>query len=47
VPDFPESLRTIGEIALHVGSSKVMYTDYALRLRVTHLGERRGRAMAA
>lgn len=25
----PESLRTIGEIALHVGSSKVMYTDYA------------------
>jgi len=25
----PESLRTIGEIALHVGSSKVMYTDHA------------------
>src|SRR6188474_1219636 len=25
----PNSLRTIGEIALHVGSSKVMYTDYA------------------
>jgi uncharacterized damage-inducible protein DinB len=25
----PASLRTIGEIALHVGSSKVMYTDYA------------------
>jgi uncharacterized damage-inducible protein DinB len=25
----PKSLRTIGEIALHVGSSKVMYTDYA------------------
>ena len=25
----PESLRTIGEIAMHVGSSKVMYTDYA------------------
>lgn len=25
----PESLRTIAEIALHVGSSKVMYTDYA------------------
>ncbi len=25
----PNSLRTIGEIALHVGSSKVMYTDHA------------------
>lgn len=25
----PESIRTIGEIALHVGSSKVMYMDYA------------------
>jgi hypothetical protein len=25
----PGSVRTIGEIALHVGSSKVMYTDYA------------------
>jgi uncharacterized damage-inducible protein DinB len=25
----PQSLRTIGEIAMHVGSSKVMYTDYA------------------
>ena len=25
----PESLRTIGEIALHVGSSKVMYTNHA------------------
>ena len=25
----PNSVRTIGEIALHVGSSKVMYTDHA------------------
>jgi len=25
----PGSLRTIGEIALHVGSSKVMYENYA------------------
>jgi uncharacterized damage-inducible protein DinB len=25
----PESMRTIAEIALHVGSTKVMYTDYA------------------
>ncbi len=25
----PESVRTIGEIVLHVGSSKVMYRDYA------------------
>ncbi|HVM29763.1 MAG TPA: DinB family protein [Candidatus Limnocylindrales bacterium] len=25
----PNSLRTIGEIALHLGSSKVMYTHYA------------------
>ncbi len=25
----PNSLRTIGEIALHVGSSKIMYTHYA------------------
>lgn len=29
----PESLRTIGEIALHVGSCKVMYTDYAFGSR--------------
>jgi uncharacterized damage-inducible protein DinB len=29
----PESLRTIGEIALHVGSSKVMYTDHAFGSR--------------
>lgn len=29
----PESLRTIGEIALHVGSTKVMYTDYAFGSR--------------
>jgi len=29
----PGSLRTIGEIALHVGSSKVMYTDYAFGSR--------------
>jgi uncharacterized damage-inducible protein DinB len=29
----PRSLRTIGEIALHVGSSKVMYTDHAFGTR--------------
>jgi hypothetical protein len=29
----PNSLRTVGEIALHVGSSKVMYTNYAFEDR--------------
>jgi len=29
----PHSVRTIAEIALHVGSSKVMYTDYAFGSR--------------
>lgn len=29
----PNSLRTIGEIAMHVGSSKVMYTDHAFGSR--------------
>lgn len=29
----PQSLRTIGEIALHVGSCKVMYADYAFGSR--------------
>jgi hypothetical protein len=34
----PNSLRTIGEIAVHVGSSKVMYTDYAFGSRSLSFG---------